>query len=81
MKRTDINKVSETVLIPLLSEVYNFKNLKNLNSMNANYPGVDLGDEKSRIAIQVTSTPDSTKIKHTLVKFIGNRSGEQDMII
>ena len=28
MKRTDINKVSETVLIPLLSEVYNFKNLK-----------------------------------------------------
>jgi hypothetical protein len=77
MKRTYINHVSETVLIPLLSEIYNCKNLKNLNSINANYPGVDLGDEKSRIAIQVTSTPDSTIIKHTLEKFIAYKLYEK----
>ncbi len=71
MGRTDINKVSETILVPLLSEVYGYKNLKNLNYTESdNYPGIDLADDTSRVAFQITSTNDSEKIKHTLSKFI-----------
>jgi hypothetical protein len=33
-------------------------------------PAIDLGDETAKVAIQVTATPDSEKIKHTLAKFL-----------
>ncbi|NJN92491.1 MAG: SMEK domain-containing protein [Leptolyngbyaceae cyanobacterium SL_5_14] len=71
MGRTDINKVAETVLIPLFKEVYGYAELKNLNLVEgSNYPAVDLGDEKARVAIQVTSTSDSDKVKDTLSGFV-----------
>jgi hypothetical protein len=74
MGRTDINKAAETVLIPLFAEVYCYKELKNLNyTEDTNYPGIDLGDEIARVAFQITSTPDSEKVKHTLRKFIKNK--------
>ena len=69
--RTDINKNAETVLIPLLTEVYGYKNLKNLNATErANYPAIDLSDERARVAFQITSTPDIDKVKDTLQKFV-----------
>ncbi len=68
--RTDINRNAETVLIPLLTEVYGYKNIKNLNiTEGANYPGIDLGDESARVAFQITSTPSIDKVKDTLQKF------------
>jgi hypothetical protein len=70
LDQTDINRIAETVLIPLLSQVLNLPSLVNLNTVAKNYPAVDLGDERARVAIQVTSTPDSEKIKHTLQEFI-----------
>jgi hypothetical protein len=72
MGRTDINRVAESVLIPILKEVYGYQSLKNLNDFNGinNYPAIDLGDETAKVAIQVTATPDSEKIKHTLEKFL-----------
>lgn len=70
MSRTDINKASETTLRHLLAEVYDYTELKNLNCENNNYPGIDLGDEKVRVAIQITSTSDNEKIKDTLRKFV-----------
>ena len=66
MGHFDINRVAEDVLIPILSEVYELPALKNLNARQANFPGVDLGDTKARVAIQVTSTPTAAKIKDTL---------------
>jgi hypothetical protein len=69
MGKTDINKVSETILIPLFTEVYGYRELKNLNRESLNYPGIDLGDETARVAFQITSTSDSEKVKHTLRKF------------
>jgi hypothetical protein len=83
MSHTDINRVSETVLIPLFKEIYGFKSLKNLNSSEgSNYPGIDLADEDARVAFQVTSTPDSDKINHTLELFTQNRLYEKyDRII
>lgn len=68
---TDINHVSETVLIPLFAEVYGYKNLRNLNYTDGlNYPGIDLADETAKVAIQVTATSGSEKVKDTLRKFI-----------
>ncbi|HEY9740769.1 MAG TPA: SMEK domain-containing protein, partial [Coleofasciculaceae cyanobacterium] len=71
MSRTDINKVAETILVPLLAEVYGYTELKNLNSSEyPNYPAIDLGDETARVAFQITSTSGREKIKKTLRKFV-----------
>ena len=71
MSRTDINHVSENVLIPLLSEIYGHTDLRNLNvSEDSNFPAIDLGDEKTKTAYQITSTSSSEKIKDTLKKFV-----------
>ena len=76
MSRTDLNKLSETILIPILSNVYGYRNLRNLNIEEANYPGIDLegelfiADEVSKVAFQITATANTTKIKKTLQKFV-----------
>ncbi|MEL7658329.1 MAG: SMEK domain-containing protein, partial [Bacillota bacterium] len=67
--RTDFNKVAETVLIPLLSEIYGYSHLRNLNAGKANFPGIDLADDYARTSFQVTATSDSEKIKETLRKY------------
>ncbi len=78
MGRTDINHISETVLIPVFAEVYGLKGLKNLNTEEGyNFPAIDLGDQVAGLAIQVTSTTDSEKIKETLRKFVEHRLYEQ----
>ena len=71
MRRTDINCVSEDVLIPLFSEVYGHTDLRNLNvSEGPNFPAIDLGDEKTRTAYQITSRFRSEKVKDTVKKFV-----------
>ncbi len=68
---TDLNRVAETILVPLLTEVLGYTNLRNLNyTVSSNYPSVDLGDEVARVAFQVTATATSSKIKETLEKFM-----------
>jgi len=71
MGRTDLNKAAETILIPLLNEVYGWS-LKNINYSedNDNYPGIDLEDKVTKVAIQVTATNTTEKIKHTVSQFI-----------
>jgi hypothetical protein len=70
MGHTDLNRAAETVLIPLFAEVYGYRDLKNLNfTEGANYPAIDLGDEKARVAFQITATPDGEKVRDTLRKF------------
>lgn len=78
MGRTDINHISEVVLIPIFSEVFELKGLKNLNTEESyNFPAIDLGDKTAGLAIQVTSTTDSEKIKETLRKFVNHKLYEQ----
>jgi hypothetical protein len=72
--QTDINKISETVLIPLFAEIYDYRNLKKLGD---NYPGIDLGDDVARVAIQVTATTTNEKAKHTLSEFTKNELHKQ----
>jgi hypothetical protein len=70
MSKTDINKVAETVLIPILSEIYDCQNLENLNTPSSpNFPSIDLGDKVKRIAFQITSTSTIDKIKDTLRRY------------
>lgn len=74
MRKTDINRVSETFLVPLLSEVLDLPNLQNLNTAQKEYPGLDLGDRQAGVGIQVTSTPTAKKIKDTLQKCIAHEA-------
>lgn len=69
MTKTDINKTSEIILIPLFKEIYGYTDLE---IKDPNYPGIDLGDRVARVAIQVTSTPTLDKVKHSLKGFISH---------
>ena len=77
LKLYDINQISEDVLIPILNIVFD-TNLINLNTVKANYPGIDLatdehitiGNTEKRIAFQITSTNSIEKIKKTLKGYV-----------
>lgn len=72
----DINIHSENVLIPILNRVYGI-NLENANFEKKNYSAIDLIDKENRIAIQVTSTASSDKIKHTLEQYVKYKKQEE----
>ncbi len=64
-----VNIHAENFLIPVLNSVFNLK-LENVNyTERKNYPAIDLVDLSNRVAFQITSTPDLTKIKSTLETF------------
>lgn len=75
--KTDFNKVSETVLVPLFKEIFELPNIKNLNAVKQNYPAIDLADDGKGVAFQITATADSQKIKDTLTKFVENKLYEK----
>ena len=78
MGHTDINKDSETVLIPLFAEVYGYKSLRNLNTTErVNYPAIDLADDDARVAFQITSQKDLDKVKKTLRMFVDRELHEK----
>ena len=77
MNQTYINRASENVLVPLLSEIFGHTELKNLNVESSNFPAIDLGDEKTGTAYQITSTANSKKIKDTLEKFVKHKLYEK----
>jgi hypothetical protein len=66
----DINTLSEDVFNPVFRELYQSPFLRNLNSERKNFPGLDLGDDCSRLAFQITSDGDIEKVKETLQKII-----------
>ncbi|MEG4233995.1 SMEK domain-containing protein [Microcoleus sp. Pol11C3] len=78
MQKTDINKLAQTLLIPLLAEVYGYQNLNDLDfTEGSNFPSVDLGDETARVAFQITATSGIEKVKHTLTKFVEHKLYEK----
>lgn len=73
MNKTDINRLSQSVMIPLFAEICGFRHLRNLDFIDErNYPAIDLADEVARVAIQVTATPHAEKIKSTLRQFVNH---------
>ncbi len=65
---TDTNIDAENIACGLLNRVYGW-NLINLNNLQMNYPGIDLGDKERKVCVQVTSDSSSRKIKDTVKLF------------
>lgn len=65
----DLNKKAEPFFRRLINLIYSW-NLKDLDTIQANYPAIDLGDEVKRVCVQVTAENNSRKIKYTINKFV-----------
>ncbi len=72
----DVNILSENFFCGLLNLVFDSK-LENSNRASANFPFIDLIDEKNRIAVQVTSNKSKAKIQKTLSGFDKNNLYEK----
>ena len=62
---TDLNRYLEDFFKDYLNEILSLS-LVNLNDERSNEPGLDLGDEVSSVAFQVTSTKTAQKVNKTL---------------
>jgi len=65
----DINHSMEQALTTLLNRLFNLS-LINLNTIKHNHPAIDLGDDYSGVAVQVTSDGSNSKFNETLDKYI-----------
>lgn len=72
----DVNKYAEDIVLPIFGATYRYQELKNLNIDGRNFPGIDLGDEGARAAVQVTATNSREKITHTLKQFVEHKHYE-----
>ena len=61
----DLTKFTEDFFKEALNTIYDL-DLINLNADRSNNPGIDLGDEGKKIAYQITSTKNTSKVKDTL---------------
>lgn len=69
--RTDINRIAQNLIVPIFSTVYEYKELRNLDTETGlNSPAIDLADDTARIAIQVTATNKLSKVNETLLQFL-----------
>lgn len=65
----DINIHLENFFRDILNIIYKDRKFKNLNSLEGNYPSIDLGDDLKELAIQVTSTTSLAKVRNTIEKY------------
>lgn len=72
MGQTDIHRLCETVICPILGIVLDLPDLRNLNSEDPCFPGIDLGDPIAKVGIQVTARADVSKIRDTIATCIRN---------
>ena len=70
MGQTDIHRLSEIIVCPVLRITLKLHALRNLNADERNFPGIDLGDSQAGVGIQVTATADAAKIRATIQKCI-----------
>ncbi len=76
----DLHKIIEDTFKEILNKALNY-NLKNLNKERSNEPGIDLGDISHKIAFQITSRKDKTKIEETLKKITANQKKDYRQFI
>ncbi|MFH1341497.1 MAG: SMEK domain-containing protein [Pseudomonadota bacterium] len=77
----DINVHAENFFRDFLNLALGYQ-LKNINIVEQNARAIDLGDEGKRIAIQVTSTSEIAKIKHTHKGFVaGGLDAKYDRLV
>ena len=66
------NRLVEDLLLPVFQIVLNAPRLRNLNQGNVNFPYIDLADDRSRLAVQVTTERSAAKLTETLRQFISH---------
>lgn len=74
MGLTDDNKHLESFIAFICNKTYGW-NLENLNEEKANFPGVDVGDRRAGLAMQITATKTSEKVNDTISKVSDDRHG------
>jgi len=75
----DSNRVAQEFFATLFNMIFGYDQLEELDKLNdiVNYPAIDLGDKKAKIAFQITTDSSSTKIKDTISKFIKHKLYEE----
>lgn len=75
----DSNRVAQDFFCGLFRLVFGYDQLRELDKLNGivNYPAIDLGDKKARVAIQITVDSSSTKIHDTVSKFNSHKLYDQ----
>jgi hypothetical protein len=76
---TDLNRMLEDFFRDVIN-ILEDGHLRNLNATRSNEPGLDLGDEKTRTAFQITSLATSAKINSTLEKITPEQAVKFDKI-
>lgn len=68
----DSNRVAQDFFSELFGLIFGYTNLRELDKLNGvvNHPAIDLGDSVARVAFQITTNSESSKIKSTIEKFI-----------
>ena len=64
------NRLIEDLLVPIFRVVLKVPHLRNLNRGGKTSPYIDLADQRSRLAIQVTSERSAEKVTETLTNFV-----------
>ena len=73
----DVNIIAENFYRDFLNKLYPSSEYYNLNAVDKNAVAIDLGDDATRTAIQITSDNTSGKIHKTLKKFVENKYHEK----
>ncbi|MBB3978628.1 hypothetical protein GGQ64_003863 [Rhizobium azooxidifex] len=75
-----LNSLLENFFRDVLNLVHGW-NLVNLNTKRSNEPGLDLGDADAKVAVQITSSASSPKVKKTLEKVTADHLRVYDRIL
>ncbi len=65
---SDMTRLLESLSIKIFNAAFGYE-LKNKNLFSPNFPAIDLADDLRRVAVQVTTTADSAKVRHTIDQF------------
>lgn len=69
---SDMTRLLESLCIQLFRATHGLT-LVNQNLLHPNFPAIDLADDAKRTAVQVTTTADAKKIRHTLKMFADHK--------
>lgn len=65
----DINILLENFFRDILNVIYKDRIFTNLNAEESNFTAIDLGDDKKKLAIQITSNTSIGKVRNTIEKY------------
>jgi hypothetical protein len=71
------NRAVEDLLVPIFQIALKAPHLRNLNQGGVNSPYIDLADDKSHLAVQVTTERSAAKVTETLTNFISRGRHKQ----